>query len=123
MRCSPVKNGWQLEHTSTRISAFVERVRHSLPHEQRTTESTYSGWMPVFMLIDSWVSRAVDKRTLRDLGGDDRDLLAAVLRVWRELHRAMYLRPEGVVLADADVLTGVDARPTLPHDDRPGRDQ
>ena len=30
-------------------SAFVERVVNSLPHEQVTCVSTYSGWMSGFM--------------------------------------------------------------------------
>jgi hypothetical protein len=28
---------------------LVERVSNSLPHEQRTCATTYSGWMSVFM--------------------------------------------------------------------------
>ena len=34
---------------STWSSAFVERVMNSLPHEQVTCETTYSGWMSTFI--------------------------------------------------------------------------
>jgi hypothetical protein len=34
--CLPVKNGWQLEQISTRITGFVERVTNVLPHAHVT---------------------------------------------------------------------------------------
>jgi hypothetical protein len=34
IRCSPVKNGWQWLHTSTRSCGFVARVSHVLPQAQ-----------------------------------------------------------------------------------------
>ena len=35
--CLPVKNGWQLPHTSTRNSGRVEPTVHSVPHEPQWT--------------------------------------------------------------------------------------
>src|SRR5215213_9590547 len=47
--CLPVKNGWQLPHTSTRSSGRVEPTVHSVPHEpQWTLASKYWGWISGF---------------------------------------------------------------------------
>ena len=35
--CLPVKNGWQLLHTSTRSSGRVDPTVHSVPHEPQWT--------------------------------------------------------------------------------------
>ena len=48
--CLPVKKGWHSEQSSTRKEGTVERVVNSLPQEQCTWHSTYSGWIPVFMI-------------------------------------------------------------------------
>lgn len=45
----PVKNGWQAEQISTRISALFERVLKVLPQAQVTVHSTYSGCMFCFI--------------------------------------------------------------------------
>src|SRR5205823_6115018 len=44
----PVKNGWQAEQISRCSSGLVERVLNVLPHAQRTSTSSYFGWMPSF---------------------------------------------------------------------------
>ena len=47
--CDPVKNGWQEEHTSTRMSSLkVERVTSSQPQLQVTLISLYFGCIPDF---------------------------------------------------------------------------
>ena len=46
--CVPVKNGWQTEQISIRISGFVDRVFTTDPHAQAMVASLYSGWMPFF---------------------------------------------------------------------------
>src|SRR5829696_4010922 len=52
MVCFPVKNGWQLEHTSTRSSWRVEPTVHSVPHEpQCTFDSKYLGWISAFTAV------------------------------------------------------------------------
>jgi hypothetical protein len=38
--CFPVKKGWHLEQTSTRISGLVDRVRMTSPHAQVMVVST-----------------------------------------------------------------------------------
>jgi hypothetical protein len=48
MRCSPVKKGWQLLHTSVCSRSRVERVLNVLPQEHTTVASTYCGWMFAF---------------------------------------------------------------------------
>src|SRR5207248_9600747 len=50
-RWSPVKYGWHFEHRSTRMFALVDRVVNVFPHAQCTVVSTYSGWIPVFMVL------------------------------------------------------------------------
>jgi uncharacterized protein YqhQ len=45
-----VLEGVMMRGVSTWISGWVERVVNSLPHVQRTWDTTYSGWMPVFMV-------------------------------------------------------------------------
>ena len=49
--CWPVKNGWHDEQTSSLISGLVDIVINVLPHAQVTLHSTYSGWIPSFMLL------------------------------------------------------------------------
>lgn len=49
--CVPVKNGWQFEQISTRISPFVERVFHSAPHAQWTFTTSYFGWIPFLTFL------------------------------------------------------------------------
>ena len=49
--CCPVKNGWHAEHTSSLSSGLVDLVTNSFPHAQVTLHSTYSGWIPSFMLL------------------------------------------------------------------------
>jgi hypothetical protein len=39
MRCSPVKKGWQAEHTSVRIDFFVDPVVQVLPQAHVTCVS------------------------------------------------------------------------------------
>ena len=46
----PVKNGWQAEQISKRISALFERVLKVLPQAQVTLHSTYSGCMSFFIV-------------------------------------------------------------------------
>lgn len=41
--CFPVKKGWHLEQTSTRIWGRVERVRTTSPHAQVIVVSMYAG--------------------------------------------------------------------------------
>lgn len=49
MRCSPVKNGWQLEQTSTLMFGFVEAVLCTAPQAHTIVDSTYLGCIPSFM--------------------------------------------------------------------------
>jgi hypothetical protein len=49
--CFPVKNGWQFEHISTRISFLVEAVSILFPHAQVISVGAYAGWIPVFILV------------------------------------------------------------------------
>ena len=55
----PVKNGWHAEQMSVLISDSVDLVINVLPHAQVTLHSLYSGWIPFFMLLTSFLpSRA-----------------------------------------------------------------
>src|SRR5579871_779716 len=47
----PVKNGWQAEQISTVMFFLVLRVTNLLPQPHVTVASTYSGWMPDFMIL------------------------------------------------------------------------
>ena len=55
--CCPVKNGWHAEQMSVLISSCVDLVINVLPHAQVTLHSLYSGWIPFFMLITSFLLR------------------------------------------------------------------
>lgn len=48
--CLPVKNGWQFEHVSTRISFFVDDVSNSTPQLTHVTVILLTvGWIPLFI--------------------------------------------------------------------------
>ena len=49
----PCRTGGTRSRSRACISGLVERVVNSLPHVQRTWASTYSGWMPSFMRLQS----------------------------------------------------------------------
>ena len=52
MRCSPVKNGWHLEHISTLNSDLDEPVTKLLPHEHVTCAvGKYSGCISGFIVL------------------------------------------------------------------------
>ena len=53
--CLPVKNGWHLEQISTRISPFVERVSITSPHAQMILLGVYSGCIPSFIKVTSFI--------------------------------------------------------------------
>jgi len=48
--CLPVKKGWHLEHISTLMLFFVERVWTTFPQTHMTVESSYLG-CPVFFIF------------------------------------------------------------------------
>src|SRR5205807_7823426 len=47
--CWPVKKGWQELQIPTMITGLVERVLITLPQAQRTSASTYLGWIFSFI--------------------------------------------------------------------------
>ena len=51
MRCSPVKYGWQFEHSSVRSTGRVDLVVQVLPHAHVTVASTYCGCMFGFIFL------------------------------------------------------------------------
>src|SRR5205823_9138420 len=111
--CFPVKNGWQLEHTSTWSSGFVEPVTKVLPQAHVTFAWTYLGWIFSFMSClcflclrclrdDVHFAAVVARRAVGDLARDERE--------------------QRVVLADTDVLARQNLRAALTHEHRAGLD-
>src|SRR5688572_8147121 len=140
MFCVPVKNGWQLLHTSTRNSGRVDPTVHSVPHEpQWTLASKYWGWISGFtgfFLLRRRPCRAIAPPVVAgcvlapgDLGGRrggldrlDPDALL-VLGGVLELDPAGYGREHGVIVAQARSGAREERHPALAHDDRARRDQ
>src|SRR3954465_7127282 len=139
MVCLPVKNGWQLPHTSTRNSGRVEPTVHSVPHEpQWTLASKYLGWISGFTKCSPpspsvpGSRPAGGRRSVRivlDVGARDGrldrldpDALLALGGVL-ELHLAGDRREHGVVMAQARARSTQEGHAALADDDRPGRDE
>src|SRR5512134_3970099 len=137
--CLPVKNGWQLLHTSTRSSGRVHPTVHSVPHEpQWTLASKYLGWMSAYTGCSPPTPsvqghRPAGGRRLRPVvgppsggrrGGLDRldpDALLVLRRVL-EVDLAGHGREHGVVPAEAGPRAGEEGHPALADDDRAGGD-
>src|SRR5436309_14388486 len=94
MCCLPVKNGWHFAQTSTCNSGFVDPVMNVLPQAHRTFACMYLGWIFSFIVYLYYLN-------LRDDGN-----LPSVIPRRTVLHLARDEREDGVVLADAAVLTG-----------------
>src|SRR5688500_1741042 len=139
MVCLPVKNGWQLPHTSTRSSGLVEPTVHSVPHDpQCTLASKYLGWISGFTCcsppppsarvrcppvvagawVDWWSGLGRDGRRLDGL--DPNPLL--VLPGMLEVDPAGHGREDGVVVPKPRAGPGEERHAALPDDDRAGRD-
>src|SRR6188508_3341693 len=116
MFCVPVKNGWHLLQTSTRIDSAVEPTVKVLPHTQWTCASWNCGWISAFMGICA---------PLPASGGlvfasFDADALLVSCRVG-ESDEAIGGGEERVVTPHPDVGAGVEGAAALPDDDRPAQ--
>src|SRR3989304_5362557 len=109
MRCSPVKNGWHLLHTSMCTWGLLARVCQLLPQAQVKTASTYSGCILAFMSLFAQLQ--------------DANLLLAALAVGLELHPPERLGEDRKVATHAHVHARVNAGAPLPYDDGAGEHQ
>src|SRR5437773_411184 len=128
--CLPVKNGWQLPHTSTRSSGRVDPTVHSVPHDpQWTLAWKYLGWISGFTgaLLRRRPCRAMPSRWspatpgwLCARGGRfdrlDPDALLGLGRVL-ELHLAGDRREHGVIVPEPGAGSGQERHAALADDD------